>query len=94
MSLPTPWVGQVKEGDLYYLEWVDAATLGGHEWREKREIDSLQAPHIKTVGWVHKVTDTSVLIVSTMDLHDTNDPSYWGEMMIPLGCITKKRKLR
>ena len=84
----------MKEGDLYYLEWVDAATLGGHEWREKREIDALQAPHIKTVGWIHKVTDTSVLIVSTMDLHDTNDPSYWGEMMIPKGCITKKRKMR
>lgn len=84
----------MKEGDLYYIEWVDAATLGGHEWRGKKEIDSLQTPRIKTVGWVHRITGDGVLIVSTMDLHDTIDPSYWGEMMIPLGCITKKRKIR
>ncbi len=84
----------MKVGDLYYIEWVDAATLGGHEWREKKEIDSLDAPHIKTVGWIHKLTDMAVLVISTMDFNDTNDPSYWGEMIIPLGCILKKRKLK
>lgn len=82
-----------RVGDLVLVEWHDAATAGGHEWREEKDLTDLNPPKCETVGWVHRIMETGVLLISTRD-NEPSDKSYWGEITIPWGTITKLEKLR
>lgn len=78
----------------YLIEWIDASSHEGHQWRDEEDVAKLDVAKFLTVGWVFRESEDGVIVVSTHNPNNGHDKSYWGELAIPKGCIVKKTLLR
>ena len=79
---------------LIYVEWLDSHTV--HGWNSLKElVESQKIDPCKTIGWLVKKTDESILVVSSLSSDENPDVKTCaeGNMVIPLSAIVKVRLL-
>lgn len=83
----------MTKGDLVLIEWLDAYSPPYSRWMDKDESDETFEDEltIRTVGWVYRVDEKYVLLVSSKS---ESDHVYQGHFGIPKGCIKKTKMLR
>lgn len=79
-----------KEGDLVYIEWMDAINLQ-RGWKDEEIVRDLTVHPITSVGRVFKSTKEELVIASHFDLENEN---VQGEMCIPKCSIKKIRRMK
>lgn len=82
----------MKRGRLLVVTWRDSVTLGRGGWQQAGEVASVEPALIETVGWVLCETPSALTLAATWD--DDSPPHVEGHMVIPKGCIVKKRRVR
>lgn len=73
---------------LLYIEWSDTANDGG-DWIDfKRAVREVE--HCQSVGWILEEDDEKLVIVPNI----SEDKQCFGSVIIPKGCITKRKVLK
>jgi len=83
----------MTKGDLVLVEWLDAYSPPASRWMDAEESDETFEEEllIRTVGWIYRLDDAYILLVSSKA---DDDHVYQGHFGIPRGCIKKVRLLR
>jgi hypothetical protein len=69
------------------IEWIDVTKrMNDDSFDENQNIDDMISP-MKTIGWLYKETDKTILLVQEFD---GTDPRDW--VVIPKVLITKKEE--
>lgn len=75
---------------LVHIRWVDSCSVGSAgRWVNRKDLDDLQLGECKSVGWVHRDTDTDIVIFS----HNGEGDDVGGEICIPKICIIELKEL-
>jgi len=85
-------------GNLVSVIWEDIAASS--EWFSPEELNDFGVHTMETVGWVFRINKHLLVIHSTRELNPASkgskdpDSDIYSEITsIPIGCITKVRKL-
>lgn len=82
----------MKRGRLLVVTWIDSVTLGRGGWQRSEDVAEVEPALIESVGWVLRETSVALTLAATWD--DDSPPHVEGHMVIPKGCIVRKRILR
>ena len=74
---------------LVKIEWIDASSFSGGDWKDREQIQDLEPTQIMSVGWVIREDTKSVTLCPHMSEHQG-----YGEMAISKSAIVKKRVLK
>lgn len=78
----------------YWVKWVDSTTHEGHQWRTKKDLDSLTPLTCELVGFIYKVTPEYIIFVCCKNLDGDEDQEYWGEFALHHSAILEMKELR
>jgi hypothetical protein len=85
-----------KEGEVWYLKWIDSYSLSESRWMCQEELETLidNPTVIEEVGFIVGITDEFVALVGGQCI-DTEafDHRYHRDVLIPFNVIQYARKL-
>ena len=92
-------IKELKIEDPIEVFWNDAGDLDGAgdettAWRQYDEaLNALKEIPVKTVGYFFKATKHSLFMVHNIEYQESKEKYIANRCVIPIGCITKIRKV-
>ena len=81
---------KVKAAPLLMVDWDDTSSPETSEWKDIEEDTVDGVVRVRSVGYLGFRDKRQIILIQTV----SEDKGFFGDLAIPMGCVTKIRRLR